>query len=163
MVVRRSLLALAALGLIGLAIGRQPVHSSTAAAGPAGDPGIADREVRIFIDRVNDYRESIGCPRLIIDLRAQSVAQNHSEDMDERRYVAHVNPDGESYTDRLRHAGLSFSIAGENLAQTAEGGEAVLQLWLASPPHRVNIQNCAFLRHGVGHHESMWTHVLFRQ
>ncbi len=125
--------------------------------------GGLDPEVTIFIDRVNDYRESIGCPRLVVDMRARTVAQAHSEDMHRRRFVAHVNPDGESHTDRLRHAGLSFTIAGENLAQSSEGGAGVLQVWLASPPHRVNIQNCAFLRHGVGRYESYWTHVLFKE
>lgn len=158
----RALLALLCVGVLapGL-LAHAVVRESARSAGPASMAG-ADPEVTIFMDRVNDYRESIGCPRLVRDLRAQTVAQNHSEDMSERRYVAHVNPDGDSHTDRLRYAGLPFDIAGENLAQTAEGGEVVLQLWLASPPHRVNIQNCAFLRHGVGRYESYWTHVLFR-
>jgi uncharacterized protein YkwD len=103
-------------------------------------PQTVDPEVRLFIRLVNEYRESIGCEALVVDLRAQTVAQAHSEDMYERRYVAHVNPEGASFTDRLRRAGLSFS-----------------------PPHRVNIQNCAFTRHGVGRFESRWTHVLFRE
>jgi uncharacterized protein YkwD len=126
-------------------------------------PQTVDPEVRLFIRLVNEYRESIGCEALVVDLRAQTVAQAHSEDMYERRYVAHVNPEGASFTDRLRRAGLSFSAAAENIAQTAEGGREVLDLWLASPPHRVNIQNCAFTRHGVGRFESRWTHVLFRE
>jgi uncharacterized protein YkwD len=155
----RTLLVLLSLGLLAPVSPREPAPRSGTTRSVTGG---ADPEVTIFIDRVNDYRESIGCPRLVVDMRAQTVAQAHSEDMYERRYVAHVNPDDDSHTDRLRHAGLSFSIAGENLAQTGEGGEGVLQLWLASPPHRVNIQNCAFLRHGVGRYKSYWTHVLFR-
>jgi len=155
----QALIAIFSAGLlVSAAAGESVLRSMT--SGSAGD---ADPEVRIFIDRVNDYRESLGCPRLVVDLRAQSVAQAHSEDMYERRYVAHVNPDGDSYTDRLRQAGVSFSIAGENLAQTAEGGEVVLQLWLASPSHRENIQNCAFLRHGVGREGSYWTHMLLSE
>jgi uncharacterized protein YkwD len=156
----QALIAILSAGLLVSAAAGESVLRSTT---PGSGPGDADPEVRIFIDRVNDYRESLGCPRLVVDLRAQSVAQAHSEDMDERRYVAHVNPDGDSHTDRLRHAGVSFSIAGENLAQTAGGGEVVLQLWLASPSHRENIQNCAFLRHGVGREGSYWTHVLLSE
>ena len=153
----RTLLALLSVALMAPASQREPGRSYAPGRPVAG----LDPEVTIFIDRVNDYRESIGCPRLVLDMRAQTVAQAHSEDMFERRYVAHVSPDGESHTDRLRHAGLSFSFAGENIAQTAEGGEGVLQIWLASRPHRENIQNCAFLRHGVGRYDSYWTHVLF--
>ena len=156
----RTLLIFLSVGLLASAF--QPEAAPRSPASGSVDDR-ADPEVRIFIDRVNDYRESIGCPRLIVDMRAQTVAQSHSEDMFERRYVAHVNPDGDSHTDRLRHAGLSFSIAGENLAQTAEGGEGVLQIWLASRSHRQNIQNCAFLRHGVGRYDLYWTHVLFTE
>lgn len=156
----RTLVAILLATLLAPAAGGGSASRSMPRALAAGG---ADPEVRIFIDLVNDYRESIDCPRLVVDLRAQNVAQAHSEDMAERRYVAHVNPDGDSYTDRLRHAGLSFSMAGENLAQTAEGGQVVLQLWLASPSHRVNIQNCAFLRHGVGRYGPYWTHVLLSE
>lgn len=123
----------------------------------------SDPEVRLFIKLVNAYRESIGCPAFVVDLRAESVAQAHSEDMYERRYVGHVNPDGRSHSDRLRLAGVSFSAAGENIAQSDEGGRTVLDLWLASPPHRANIQNCSFTRHGVGHFETRWTHVMYAE
>ncbi len=126
-------------------------------------PTTADPEVKRFIELLNDYRVSIGCEALILDMRLTGVAEAHSEDMARRRFFSHTNPDGASYIDRIRRAGIPFSSAAENIAQTEEGARGVLDQWLASSGHRANIRNCGFTHHGVGRHENRWTHLFVRQ
>jgi uncharacterized protein YkwD len=80
--------------------------------------------------------------------------------MQERGFFSHTNPDGESPWDRLAEGGVTWNgPAGENIAMTGGGAESALSLWLNSPGHRANIENCAFSHHGVGLHGSYWTHV----
>ena len=88
------------------------------------------------------------------------VAHAHSQDMQDRGFFSHTNPDDESPWDRLAEGGVTWNgPAGENIAQTPGGAESALQLWLNSPGHRANIENCAFNYHGVGLVGAYWTHV----
>lgn len=130
-----------------------------AGLGPDSD---SDPELIIFVDMMNDHRESVGCPRLIWNDDVASVAQAHSEDMVERDYFGHTNPDGKSPFDRLQDAGLSYSGAAENIAWGYRTGFAVLSGWLNSSGHRANIENCSLTEHGVGLFQSHWTHLFIR-
>ena len=46
----------------------------------------------------------------------RSIARRHSEDMLNRNFFEHVNPDGLSPFDRMRNGGYLFTAGGENLA-----------------------------------------------
>ena len=111
---------------------------------------------------LNDHRESVGCPRLAWDDQLAQVAKSHSDDMFQRKYVSHVNPDGAGIADRLRAAG--YSSGGENIAAGYGTASPVLQGWLASPSHRANLENCAWAFKGVGRRTlgGIWTHILAR-
>jgi len=77
-----------------------------------------------------------------------------------RGFFSHKNPDGESPFDRLRKAGITYSAAAENIAYGTPDAERVLALWLKSPPHRANIENCEYTKQGVGAERGRWTQVL---
>ena len=111
---------------------------------------------------MNDHRQSFGCPRLVWNHDVASVAQAHSDDMVERDFFDHTNPDGESPFDRLQEAGISYSGAAENIAWGYETAEAVLNGWLNSPGHKANIENCSLTEHGVGLYQSRWTHLFIK-
>ena len=127
---------------------------------PELDPEVAS-QIEVFASLVNEHRVSVGCEALTWDSEVAAVAYAHSVDMVERAYFDHTNPDGASPFDRMRDAGIAFSRGAENIAWGYPTAEAVLQGWLDSPGHRANIENCSLTEHGVGLHETRWTH-LFR-
>ena len=130
-----------------------------AGLGPDSD---ADPELILFVDIMNDHRESVGCPRLAWNDAVADVAQSHSEDMVERDFFDHTNPDGKSPFDRLHDAGIEYSGAAENIAWGYPSAETVLDGWLNSSGHRANIENCSMTEHGVGLQQSRWTHLFIR-
>lgn len=87
------------------------------------------------------------------------MAQAHSQDMADRGYFSHTNPEGQSPFDRLRAAGIDFSSAGENIASGPTTAQAVFDLWMGSSGHRANIERCAYTHHGVGLSSRLWTHL----
>ena len=121
----------------------------------------ADPDVEVFVSLVNDHRVAVGCAPLTWISEIADVAQAHSEDMAQRGYFDHTNPDGKSPFDRMRDAGPTLSRAAENIAYGHATPHSVLEGWLNSPGHRANIENCSLTEHGVGLHASRWTH-LFR-
>lgn len=128
------------------------------ALAPGGGPD-APAPVREFVELMNAHRASVGCAPLAWHEGTARVAKQHSEDMVERNFFDHTNPDGETPFDRLRNAGITWSRAGENIAAGYPDAAAVLQGWLASPGHRANIENCAYTHHGVGLDHAHWTHL----
>jgi uncharacterized protein YkwD len=129
------------------------------ALAPEVAPESAAAPVREFVDLMNAHRASVGCAPLVWHDGTARVAKRHSEDMVERSFFDHTNPDGESPFDRLRNAGITWTRAGENIAAGYADAAAVLQGWLASPGHRANIENCAYTHHGVGLDHAHWTHL----
>jgi uncharacterized protein YkwD len=83
------------------------------------------------------------------DPQLTAVARNHSEDMLARGYFSHYTPEGKDPFDRMRAAGVKFSVAGENLAlaQTLPIAHTGL---MNSPGHRENILRANFGRLGIG-------------
>lgn len=132
--------------------------------GACGDSSLApllgvDPEVLSFVEQMNAHRASVGCAPLEWNDAVAAVALGHSQDMVDRSFFSHQNPDGASPFDRLRAAGISYSRAAENIAYGYPTGTAVLTAWLNSPGHKANIENCALTEHGVGLVGTHWTHL----
>ena len=129
----------------------------------AANPLVTDVELRgtleELVDLTNGHREGLGCPALMWHAPSADVAQAHSEDMVARSYFSHTNPDGLSPFDRLAEAGITYQLAGENIAAGYQTPPAVFDGWLGSPGHRANIENCGFTSHGIGLEDSHWTHM----
>lgn len=66
------------------------------------------------------------------------AARAHSQDMADRAFFDHTNPDGDSPTDRAQASGYS-GTAGENIAAGYVDIDAVHRAWLESVGHRKNI------------------------
>ena len=130
------------------------------ATGPAGPEGGGESDVEQFVTGMNAHRLSEGCPALTWHAGVAAVAQDHSQDMVDREFFSHTNPDGENPFERLANAGITWDGgAGENIAAGTSDATLVLDLWLDSPGHRLNIENCAYTHHGVGLASEHWTHV----
>jgi uncharacterized protein YkwD len=110
---------------------------------PAAD-GAADRVLAL----VNAERAAAGCGALSADGSLAGVARAHSEDMRDRDFFDHVNPDGLDPFDRAERAGTSARA--ENIAHGQQDPAAVMADWMDSSGHRKNILNCDLTRLGVG-------------
>lgn len=98
---------------------------------------------------VNEERVKIGLKPLIWDEKLAEVARKHSRDMFERGYFSHENLDGLSPFDRMEAGGVSFKVAGENIAYAASVDLAHGGL-MRSPGHRANILEEDFGTVGIG-------------
>lgn len=112
-------------------------------------------------EQVNEHRERMGLPALEWDSDLWRVAQQHNEDMRNRHYFSHYNPEGESPFDRLREAYIFYCRAAENLAVGQSTHEVVLSNWLRSPEHKSNIESSLYTHHAVAYDPigNYWTHL----
>ncbi len=96
---------------------------------------------------MNVVRAQHGVPPLRVGRALTRAARAHSVDMARRNYFDHG-----AFVQRLRRFGVRAPYVGENLAygSGALGAMAVVQMWIASPPHRRNLLDRKFRRIGVG-------------
>jgi uncharacterized protein YkwD len=80
-------------------------------------------------------------------------ARLHSEDMGMQDYFSHTSADGRTLGDRISASGYSAGFAGENIAWGQRTPQEVVDGWLESPGHCVNIMRPQFSDIGVGY----WT------
>ena len=102
---------------------------------------------------INEDRQKQGLPVLKFDSKVAAVARAHSEDMRDRNFYAHVNPDGTNLSDRLRRAGIPFRVAGENLALMTnhlDPASAANSQFLTHDTHRSNLLNRQYTHVGIG-------------
>jgi len=100
----------------------------------------------------NQERLNHSCEPIVMDDRLQLAAEGHSQDMAINDYFSHNTPDGTTPWDRIRAQGYSYSLAGENIAAGYPSPESVVQAWMNSDGHRMNILNCGFRDIGVGYY-----------
>ncbi len=124
------------------------ISGAYAATGLTTAPDIATDQQKA-IDLLNADRKVDGLPPLKVDPKLAALAQKYAQDMMNRRFFSHTNPEGQSPFDRMRAAGISYGYAGENLAinNSVSGAE---QAFMNSPEHRANILNQHYTTVGVG-------------
>ena len=97
----------------------------------------------------NAERVKAGAPALVVDDKIVVVARAYSRDMFERRYFSHYSPEGEDAAGRMDKGGVSFTVAGENLAYAPDVETAHRGL-MESEGHKRNILDPQFRRIGIG-------------
>ena len=107
----------------------------------------------ILIDLVNADRAAHGLAPLEFDPGLATVARWRSQDMATRQYFSH-DIGGYQVFDVMRDQGVTYRVAGENLAynyyspeETAARAERAL---MESPSHRANILRPDYTHVGVG-------------
>lgn len=123
---------------------------------------------------INLERTNQGLRPLIWDDKIGLIAREHSQDMANRNFFAHENPEGEDPTARSNRHGYScmkdygsyytYGLA-ENIAETpvysnVEGcgsttsldslAECIVDGWMQSPGHRENILTKTYTKTGIG-------------
>ena len=134
-----------------------PGDRGVASAGGEGRPN-ETRVERLVAERANAQRRERGLDPLAYDRTLARVGEAHSEDMRERGFVDHENPDGEGLRERYAAFGLDCP-GGENVYHAPNGGlarspaalaEHVVGAWMDSAGHREAILRGRFTRQGVG-------------
>ncbi|WP_437033082.1 CAP domain-containing protein [Streptomyces sp. enrichment culture] len=100
---------------------------------------------------VNQERAKVGCRPVAASSALTGLAKAFSDDMAERGFFDHTDPDGATPWDRAKKAGIA-DLGGENIARGQSDAAAVMEAWMNSPGHRANILNCDFKTLGVGVH-----------
>ncbi|WP_350343602.1 CAP domain-containing protein [Proteinivorax tanatarense] len=113
---------------------------------PAFEANSYEREM---LKLVNQERRKAGVSELKLHNRLSSVARVKSADMIYNDYFAHDSPVYGSPFEMMRHFGITFRGAGENLALNVGTKEAHRSL-MNSDGHRKNILNPDFTHIGIG-------------
>ena len=141
------------------------------------DMDITQLENKIHV-LVNKERAKRGLSALSKDKRLNKVARKYSQDMVNRNFFSHNDPDGRSFYDRYKAEGYECSIrnrntscmGAENIAQSnlfssyiyKDGktffnwstedkiAESVVKQWMGSKGHKANILTPYFKRQGIG-------------
>jgi uncharacterized protein YkwD len=113
------------------------------------NPRVCARDEQRLLDLANQERLRVGLRALAQDDQLREVGRAHSKDMLARGYFSHNTPEGLDPFDRMEQAGITYRVAGENLAfaPTVEIAHSGL---MNSPGHRANILKPEFTRLGVG-------------
>ena len=91
-------------------------------------------------------------PALTWNQSLGNAARGHSVDMADKNYFSHTSKDGRTFVQRIVAAGYSpYRALGENIAAGYNTPSAVINGWMASPGHCVNIMSANFKETGVGY------------
>ena len=111
---------------------------------------------QLIYQRVNVEREKAGVATLTYSSTMEKYARYKSQDMGDKGYFDHQDPQGNLITVKMENEGVSYNAWGENIAYI--GGvsdEAALATqfmdnWMNSPGHKANILSVNFSSIGVG-------------
>lgn len=89
------------------------------------------------------------------------AAYAHSLDMDTNKFpvLLHKGSDGSNTKERIESKGYDWAAGGENLARGQETEAEVMNSWLTSPKHCVNIMYAGVKEMGAGRSGNYWTQV----
>jgi uncharacterized protein YkwD len=79
------------------------------------------------------------------------AALAHAKDMSAKKFFEHRGSDGSMPADRATKAGYKWVAVAENIAQGAADAETVVQGWLDSPGHCVNIMGERYSEMGLAY------------
>jgi uncharacterized protein YkwD len=132
------------------AAGCAGAHASAASRGAA-------TLARAVVCEINRVRARHGLRRLRVSPAIALAAQRHSESMARHNYFSHVTPGGATIADRLRRSGYLDTNGPWRVGEAIGWGTfglgtpaAIVDAWMASPPHRHLLLEAGYRHVGVG-------------
>lgn len=114
-----------------------------------------DREKLLTL--VNQYRKEKGLSSVSFNEELNRSAQTHAEDMFNRYYFSHTDPEGRSPYYRLNNT--DYAKVGENIIQgniiNVLNPENALKEWIKSPPHNETLLGGDWTLTGIGVKQGM--------
>lgn len=126
----------------------KPAPKPAPAPSPTPASGLSSEE-RLALDLLNADRAAQGLSPVRVNLKLVRLAEDYAQDMINRGFFSHYNPEGQSPFDRMKQYGVKYGYAGENLAvnTSVQGAE---KAFMNSSGHRANILNSNFTQVGIG-------------
>lgn len=109
----------------------------------------AEITVESIVAEMNDYRLEEGLGPLFVDPRLAAAAEERMDDMVDSGQWRHEPSGGGSPFAAVTRHGFEFSMAGENLATGFETAEILVESWMLSPGHRMNVMSPNFTAVGI--------------
>jgi uncharacterized protein YkwD len=139
--------------IAGLVLGTNLPAVTRAADGPTSAQLRAAETTVLHL--INEERDKIGLRAIRNDSRIRTVAQARSQDMVDRAYFDHQDPDGKWPWDHLNDAHIGWHVAGEIIAWNMSSpisvsAETVIGQWMDSPGHKAQILSAQHNYAGVG-------------
>ncbi|MEG6585217.1 CAP domain-containing protein [Dendrosporobacter sp. 1207_IL3150] len=142
---------LLAVGLLAMMTnkGNDNVGDAPKTQTPPANSGSVSSNTTLALKLLNEDRAKYGLPALKLNTSLTRLAENYAQDMINRGYFSHYNPEGQSPFDRMNAAGIGYRTAGENLAinSSVAGAEVA---FMNSSGHRANILNSTYTEVGIG-------------
>lgn len=114
-------------------------------------PGVTLTPLEAEVVRLtNEYRTQHGCPALNVSPELTAAARAHSQDMADKNYFDHKGSDGSQPWDRMKNAGYTWMMAGENILAGTSVAQDVVNSWISDSDHLANILTCGYKDIGVG-------------
>lgn len=108
---------------------------------------------------VNEVRAQHGLSQLIYNDKLEQAARAHTCDMVQQDFMSHHGSDGGQVWDRVTRTGYSWAAVAENLASGQRDIPQVMDSWMKSPGHRVNILDPQHTHFGMCEMSYTWTQV----
>jgi len=103
---------------------------------------------------INSVRADHGLSQLQVVQSLTDIARTRCNDMVSRGYFSHYTPEGTTFFNIMRNAGIGWSNAGENLGNATPAGygspSAFINAWMNSASHRDNMLRGHYRLIGVG-------------
>lgn len=99
---------------------------------------------------VNAERSKQGLKPMKLNWELSRVAKVKAEDMAHEKYFSHTSPTYGTPFEMMKHFGITYRTAGENIAAGQKTPREVMQAWMNSKGHRANILNANYTELGVG-------------
>jgi hypothetical protein len=139
------------LGSAGVGLTKSDDAAKDATADSCLDLSGDDAVIHAMLDAVNAERAKHQLAPLRLDPALADLADFYACRLVEGGFFDHQDPfDGSTIDGRAANFGYAFLKIGENLAAGQRTMEAVMADWMASPEHRSNILDPAFMDIGIG-------------
>ena len=116
-----------------------------------------NRSTDRVVDLVNEVRLDNGLKSLSYSPILSYCAFIRADEIEE--VFSHTRPNGEKGLHILKEYGVSYMIAGENLAANFTSSERVVNAWMNSEGHRANILSPKFKEIGVARVGDCWVQL----
>jgi uncharacterized protein YkwD len=118
-----------------------------------------------LLNLINAERSTRGLAPLDADNLLRQVAEAHSQDMVNRRFFSHTNPDGLDPAERLEQAGYEAIAWGETLGAGYTSATAMFNGWISSSSHTAILFSPDYTEIGLGYvaggpYGHYWTAIL---
>lgn len=116
---------------------------------PAKDEFKLSADEQKVLDLTNAERKTAGVEPLKANPKLFAAARGHSANMGAKAVIAH-ELDGKNFDVRIKDEGYKFRAAAENVAMGQRTPAEVVESWMNSAGHKLNMLNKTYTEIGIG-------------